>query len=483
MRQNKVGEQRWFSLFGHFNLLIILLSTSLCAQSFQDFKKVPIKTLTQTKDVKDINYVSYLKQQWEEYKSLDALKLYKKSKPSTVFSVKEKKIIPVGPKIHVKLPKSKKSISTTMEKKEPKEGIEFDFYGAKVSFIDSQSIKNIRYFPHNQEGIIKFFQEMLESDYILNLKKLESIKENLVLNDWGLKLLVEHLAKQIYTNEDEVKLFSWFILNKMGYDVKLGLIDRRVVLMYYSEKVIYETPYFNFVGKNYYALNYDTNDKLKRVYSYANSFPQASKAIDLTLNKLPHFPLQSKMKTISFKEFGERYTFSYEYNQNLIDFMSTYPQANAEVFFNTPIEERTYLGLASGIKKYVDAKHSSVGINFVLHLVQKSFQYKTDKLQFGRQKMMFAQEVLYYDMSDCDDRSVLFASLVKKLFDINTIGLVFSKHMSTALYIPMEGDSVTLGKKRFVIADPSEVNANIGESMSNHRAGQVKKFIILQKEY
>ena len=485
MQQNKVGEQRWFSLFGHFNLLIILLSASLCAQSFQDFKKLPTKTLTQTKDVKDLDYTSYLKEQWEEYASLDALKFYKKSKPSSIFSVKEKKIISVGPKIHLKLSKLQKSISPILsrERIEPKEGVSFDFYGAKVRFTQSQSIENVRYFPHNQEGVIKFFQDILESDYILNIKELESIKEDLALNDWGLKLLVEALAKQIYTNEDEVRLFTWFILNKMGYDVKMGLIDRRVVLMYFSENIIYEAPYFNFAGKNYYALNYDANDKLKRVYSYAKSFPQASKAIDLTLNQLPHFPLKSKMKIISFKEFGERYTFSYEYNQNLIDFMSTYPQANAEVFFNAPIEERTYLGLASGIKKYVDAKHSSVGINFVLHLVQKSFQYKTDELQFGRQKMMFAQEVLYYDMSDCDDRSVLFTSLVEQLFGINTIGVVFSNHMSTALYIPMEGDSVTLGKKRFIIADPSEVNANIGESIPNYTARQVKKFIILQKEY
>lgn len=485
MQQNKVGEQRLFSLFGHFNLLIILLSTSLCAQSFQDFKKLPTKTLTPTKDVKDLDYTSYLKEQWEEYRSLDALKLYEKSKPSTIFSVKEKKIISVGPKIHLKLPKLQKSISPILseEKIEPKEGISFDFYGAKVSFTQLQSIKNARYFPHNQEGVIKFFKEMLESDYVLNLKELESVKRELKLNDWGLKLLVEELAKQIYTNEDEIRLFTWFMLNKMGYDIKIGLYSQRVVLMYYSENIIYETSYFNFAGKNYYALAYDANEKIKRVYSYVKSFPHAKKALDLRLDTLPIFPLKSKIKTLSFKEFGETYTLSYEYNQNLIDFMSTYPQADAEVFFNAPMEERTYLSLARDIKKYIDTKHSSVGINFVLHLVQKSFQYKTDKLQFGRQKTMFAQEVLYYDMSDCDDRSVLFASLVEKLFGINTVGLVFSNHMSTALYIPMDGDSVTLGKKRFVIADPSEVNANIGESMPGYTAGQVKKFIIYQKEY
>ena len=199
MQQNKVGEQRWFSLFGHFNLLIILLSTSLCAQSFQDFKKLPTKTLTQTKDVKDLDYTSYLKEQWEEYTSLDALKLYEKSKPSTIFSVKEKKIISVGPKIHLKLPKLQKSISPIVseEKIEPKEGISFDFYGAKVSFTQLQSIKDARYFPHNQEGVIKFFKEMLESDYILNLKELESVKRELKLNDWGLKLLVEELASKL----------------------------------------------------------------------------------------------------------------------------------------------------------------------------------------------------------------------------------------------------------------------------------------------
>jgi hypothetical protein len=96
---------------------------------------------------------------------------------------------------------------------------------------------------------------------------------------------------------------------------------------------------------------------------------------------------------------------------------------------------------------------------------------------------MFAEEALYYNKSDCEDRAVLFAYLVKKLFGISSVGVLYSNYMTTALYIPMKGDSVPVGKRRFVIADPSYINANIGDLMENYRALKVKKIISLKKEH
>jgi len=480
VRQNRVGGQRWFSLFGHFNLLIILMSTALCAQSFENFKKVPIKVFSHDKNIKETAYLSYFKRPWDEYKAQGVHKLYETSKSHTLLSTKEKKATSVGPKIYLKLPTLKELShkNTTLDK-----AILFHFYGTTVGFSASNFIKNIRYFPHNQEGIVRYFKTMLESDYILNLKEIEATKEELNLNDWGVYLLVKQLAQQIYTNEDEVRLFSWFMLNKMGYDVKVGLFGMRVVTLFYSKNTLYNVPSFRFTNKTYYALEYNANDKLERIYTYEKSFPLAEKALNLQLLVLPKLALNLKTKNISFEYLDEKYMLSYEYNQNIIDFMATYPQVDVKVFFNAPMEERTYLSLAKGLKQYVDTKHASEGIDFVLHFVQKAFKYEVDDLQFSQQKTMFAEEALYYNKSDCEDRAVLFAYLVKKLFGISSVGVLYSNYMTTALYIPMKGDSVPVGKRRFVIADPSYINANIGDLMENYRALKVKKIISLKKEH
>jgi hypothetical protein len=116
----------------------------------------------------------------------------------------------------------------------------------------------------------------------------------------------------------------------------------------------------------------------------------------------------------------------------------------------------------------------------VLHFVQKSFKYETDGMQFGREKVMFAQETLFYDKSDCEDRAVLYAYLVKKLFGINVIGIKYKDHMATALYIPMKGDSIKIKSKRFVVADPTYINASIGQSMPKYKSIMPQSFIVVR---
>jgi hypothetical protein len=111
--------------------------------------------------------------------------------------------------------------------------------------------------------------------------------------------------------------------------------------------------------------------------------------------------------------------------------------------------------------------------------VQNAFTYEVDEEQFGREKVMFAQETLYYDKSDCEDRAILYAYLVRKLFHVGVIGVKYKDHMATALYIPMDGDSVRKGRKRYVIADPTYATANIGMSMPKYKSVIPESFIVV----
>ena len=114
-----------------------------------------------------------------------------------------------------------------------------------------------------------------------------------------------------------------------------------------------------------------------------------------------------------------------------------------------------------------------------LSFVQNAFVYEVDKKQFGSQKSMFAQEVLFYDRSDCDDRAVLFAYLIKKLFGFSVVGVKYKDHMATALYIPMNGDSVNIDSKRYIIADPSYTNATVGQSIPKYKDIEPKEYVKL----
>ncbi len=51
--------------------------------------------------------------------------------------------------------------------------------------------------------------------------------------------------------------------------------------------------------------------------------------------------------------------------------------------------------------------------------------------------------------------------------------------MATALYVPLEGDKVRIRGKEFVVADPTYINANIGQAMPQFRGKMPKEFIYI----
>jgi len=503
VRQNRVGEQKFYKLFGHFSLALLIGSSSVYAQSFEDFKRSQAESFHKFKDERDSAFSKYLKQQWKAYNVEFGKERYEKPKPTIIPKAQESKIKSVGPKVNIslknikpapieddkkvvlekrdKLEKIKESVKKENVAKTVPKDITFDFYGTQVGFDIAYKIKNANFYPQNQNGITSFFSNVASSEYEELIRELKRVKKAQNLNDWGVYLLVLKLSNEIYRDSDNAKLFSWFVFNKLGYAVKVGLVDKHIVLMFYSKKTIYSTPNYSFHKKKYYVLSHYAKGNIGRVFSYRQDYPGSTKPLDLSLESLPYLKKDMKTKTLSFKEYGKTYRIKYQYNQNLIDFMGTYPQADYETFFNAPMENTTYRSIAKDLKHYLDGKQMGDAMNFVLHFVQKSFKYSKDEVQFNREKVMFAEETLYYKRSDCEDRAILFSYLIKKLFSINVYGVHYKGHMATALYVPMKGDFIRLGNKKLVVADPTYINSNIGQAMPQYRGKQPQNLIKIQR--
>jgi hypothetical protein len=482
--QNKVGEQKLLKLFGHFSINILLLSTILSAQSFSEFKRYNEKSFLKYKDKKDIAFSKLLKHQFDAYQHEQNILSYKKKKPSVIKKANSRRVQLAGPTISVKLPEVKIPVikNKELEKKVFEEkDINLNFFGTQVELNIDSVIKTANYYPKNQHGINNFFDILASSDYKYFIQDIQKIANQLNLNAWGTYLLVKDISESVLSNDDNSKLLIWFILNKMGYKVKVGLSATHIILMHYSKKNIYSKPFYKFSDGMYYVLSSNNYDEQARVFSYRYNYPDATKDLNLSLKSLPKFENDLRKKSLKFSINSEKYIVNYQYNQNLINFMLTYPQADYETFFNAPIDNITYAGLASSFKKIIDYQQASTAINFILNFVQNAFVYEVDRKQFGYEKIMFAQETLYYDKSDSEDRAILFSSLVTKLFGYSVVGVQYKDHMATAIYIPLKGDSVHIKSKRYVIADPTYVNASVGQSMPKYRSIKPDKFIKIFK--
>ncbi len=475
MRQKKDGEQKSLRLFGRFSLLLVVCASLLHAGSFEDFKREQAESFQQFKDERDSAFNKYLKEEFKAYKAAQGIVVYEKPKPKEIAKTQPIKTKSVGPKTIIKIKEIKHievkppQVSAITKVKESKKDINFNFYGSTLEFNIPDGMKSAKFMPQSQKGISSFFESAASSEYEEIVKEISAVSQVMNLNDWGVYLLVLSYSDAVFSNPDESKLLSWFLFNKLGFNVKVGLANRHIVLMHYSKKTIYSTPNYSFDKKRFYVIaNYDKGS-VGSLYTYKHDYPDANKPLDLSIKTLPNFSSNMKSKTLQFEYFNKSYDITYKYNQNLIDFMASYPQADYPTYFNAPVDSRTYKSIAASLKEYIDGKQASDAMNFVLHFVQNAFIYQRDDQQFGREKVMFAEETLYYDKSDCEDRAVLYAYLVKELFGVGVIGLKYKDHMATALYVPMEGDSVQKGSKKFIVADPTYINANIGQSMPKYK--------------
>lgn len=461
------GVQRLLSLFGRFSLFFILFISSLDAQTFKEFKNTPVSSFV----VSDF----FFKQSWNSYESLEAKQLYQSKKPKKISSVAKTSIKDVGPKIRIVPPEIKKypSLDFNGDGK-----YKIDFFSMKISFDIPDDIKEAKFYPQSQNGIENFFSIASSSDYNFLIMDIKKVSKDLNLNDWGLYLLVTKLSDAIFLERDNSNLFTWFVFNQLGYDVKASVIKRHVALLFASKQIVYDLPNYTINGIDYYVI--DKSAEVGSAYTYDINYPNANNSFDFSLKELPFLPQDIKEKDLRFVLDDNEHIIKYRYNQNIIDFMATYPNVQSDVFFEAPLDNIAELTLSKSFKELLDTKRSSSGINFILYFVQKAFKYQSDEEQFGRQKSMFAEETLYYKNSDSEDRVALFITLVKKLFGFNAIGVRYKDHTSSALYIPLAGDSVDVGKRRYVLADPTYENANLGEAVPKYKDEIPKEFIILR---
>ena len=155
----------------------------------------------------------------------------------------------------------------------------------------------------------------------------------------------------------------------------------------------------------------------------------------------------------------------------MVTFFKSYPQTQLDIYFKAPISAEANSSLLSALRPYIENKSELEAVNFLLRFVQTAFSYQTDDRQFGREKYLMPEETIFYPNSDCEDRAILFAYLVKHLLGMPVVGLDYPGHIATAVMFstPVSGKSVSSSGKGFTICDPTYVNADAGMCMPQYQ--------------
>ncbi|MEJ2542550.1 MAG: hypothetical protein P8Y99_00635 [Calditrichaceae bacterium] len=462
------------------NLIAVILfaafSIALAQDDYQEWLKKEKAGYQNFLDKEDKAFADFLKKEWKAFQSFQGIKFDEKPKPVTIPTAKpEDKPAPPPDKV-IPAPEIKIPEQPPKPKPKPKPVVNkttnlmtVDFYGAPVSVNYKKDFEFSLATPVNNEVISKAWETMAASKYKVLLEQIEENKKQLEINDWGYLTLVDLFAKKLFPNsKNEQNLFSWFIVSKSGYDTKVAYMDNTIYFLVPSENIIFANRYVTLDNKKYYFISMDNPVELNgQIYTYTGQYKGADRIISMRLTKIPILKNKINTKNLSFNYNGKKYTIPVQYDHDIIDYLKNYPQTELPVYFDAAVSEYAIQSLIRAIEPKLQGMSELEAVNFLLRFVQTAFDYKTDDQQFGKEKYLMMEETLHYPSSDCEDRSILFSYLVKKLLNLHVVGLDYPGHIATAVKFKsdLSGDRVNYDGQTYIICDPTYINANAGMAM------------------
>ena len=455
-----------FAVFVLVAVAPVLFATS----EYEEWINIKNKDFNKAQEKQDKEFLEKLKNDWKEFEASKGLTPLGAPKPAS---------LPTAPAVDLAAPKSTPAkLKKLPPQKRPlaslqapaDDALEVSFYKTALGFTPDLE-PEFELHAINKDEIARFWRTASETDYETAKKELLFYKDKLNLNDYGLLALTQNFSNAAFENKNTAKLYAWFLMNKMSYDVRVGFNSAQVFLLAPANGNVFQKPYFTLGGKKYFVLDAPARD-LKSLTIYGAPYAKDAKPLDLGVNKNILLAKDGAQKALEWTYLQKKYTLKIPYNKNLIDFYKDYPQVDYAVYFAASHSQEFKRALLGALSADLKGKSEYEAVNFLLAFVQNAFAYKTDDEQFGREKVMFPEETVFYPFSDCEDRSILFAFLVRELLGLKVVGLKYEDHLSTAVAFSskIKGDEIRHGKLAYTICDPTYIGAKAGQAMPKYKS-------------
>ena len=344
-------------------------------------------------------------------------------------------------------------------------------YFGTLSTIGFPTNDKLKLTALNENAIADAWQQLSTPAYDITVSTALQARKANDLCDWAYMNLLGAVTEKQYGKTNEAVLAQAFLMTQSGYRIRLGMCNGKLYMLVASNYDIFNYRYYLLDGVKFYMV---TGEKVPKMQICQAKYGK-EQSLSLQMARLPKFDSEPTAKrTLSSKK---GVTAAVSVNKNLIDFFNSYPQACISgnqttrwaAYANTPLEESVRKMLYPPLKKTIEGMNEQEAVNILLNWVQTAFEYGYDDQIWGGDRAFFAQETLYYPYSDCEDRSILFSRLVRDLVGLDVVLLYYPGHLATAVAFNdnVNGDYLTYKNRKYVVCDPTYINAGVGRTMPN----------------
>lgn len=456
-------------------------------KEYDDYIKKETAAFEKYKEDRDKEFAEFLKADWENFQLFASGKPIELPGPDKIPVFDKKKELGSAKKMPTKniteilqptVDESSFQLRPipalmTPESKKDYDLVSITFYGSKLNFMYHKKMSAANISAVSESQIANYWSDISASDYYRLVEQMLDYKNSNNLNDFAYMKLAEQISATINKNPNNAKLMTWFLLAKSGYKLKVGYSGSSVHLLVPVVNIIYSYSYFVFENMKYYIFEEET--QVKSIYTYRQDYPEANRIMNFNIYKAPTLGPEILSRNLNFNYEDKSYNFAIKYSKNLIEFYDDYPQGEIQIFFNAGISRYAKESLDRSLDSLVSTMEEVAAANFLLSFVQNAFSYKTDNEQFGREKFFFPEEILHYAYCDCEDRSVFYSYLINEYLRLPVAGLNYPEHIATAVRFTenIPGSYFLIDNERFVICDPTYINAPVGACMPDYAKSEV----------
>ncbi len=342
--------------------------------------------------------------------------------------------------------------------------LDIEFYGQEISLSYDDELSIVSGVKFSEEEFTQFLKEKENKSFQSLLTQLAAYKKKMNLNDWMYFELMHQSIQKILSNGNDYEktLFSYFLLAKSGYDSKITFLNHKMWVNVYTQDKLYEISTILLGNKNFVNLTaaIDKKDELaNQIYLLEYNIPGANKPFSFEMNALPYLVAKPKDVNINFDFKGKAIDLHVKIDLNLIEVIQNYPIFDEVSYLETPLSPTAIKSLRPQLLKYMDGMNEETQLEFLVSITRMAFNYKEDHEAFGRNKPMIAEELFFYQYSDCEDRCALFYNLNKITLDLPLLVIALPDHLSIAVAMKNQPSHVKnvikYGQRDYYFCDPT----------------------------
>ena len=362
------------------------------------------------------------------------------------------------------------------------------YHGIKIPIAQDTTVDQVHLEARSPEGFSRYWEAMVLAGGDRLATAIDDAAEASDLNDYSKFRLITVVAEHLFDSDVQRAAATWFLMVKNDYDMRIAYNDTEVALLLPSTNILYDTAYFTIENRRYYLLRSDANPFRERQswLTYEAGFPGSDKTVRLELPDEVGVPTRMRPERLAFTYRDREYTIEVPVNEYIVEYLADYPFTDWWVHFFPPTTESTRRALVSQLGRAVSGRTPAEAANVLLRFVQTAFPYETDQEHFGVEKWQAPEEILYYRRSDCDDRSIFYAYLVREVLGWDDVAMLrYPGHLAVAVpqrRVGISGDSVRVNGETYIVTDPTYIGADIGMAIPRYRNVRPEANIIERRQ-